>query len=825
MKRALLALASVALFVLGCQDSQVGPPDGPPNFAVSDGAHLAGSDYGNVCDPNDPCFHLFFLPPIVPTPDHFNGEFNADLAPTVVITDFGTADPGFPYDVIPFDGLSGTECENPNALHRTVFTLTGGDISVDQINEVYSVGWNTGSAPDTVTSDIVYRICVQSPGRRPDGTFGIVPIGFRDVKPEDTNEDNRATDQAPIYEFKNGSNIPIKFRLEAGVLCDEGLDCGEGIIAGAGDIDPVLAQFAGFQSTGGAEGVFTVIVQELSCSYPQFARLQSLDIPLYPGCYDVTVLNELGQEVALSGVIGVCFDLSLVPPELRSNLQLHHETSQGVVEALPNAPTPWLTEATCSGFQASNPGSNRLVDFAQRTFRTLTAWLTPEAVLASDGGFGGASEEESPVVWGATSLAGPNGATSFQGKVGDTQPVSVLVKMFDDESGLVPVLDATPAECTDPLEVAAGRNGACVTFTTDEKGTVCDADGNNCGPFVEVPTDVNGIAQVQWTWTGGGIAVLTAEGFGLGLAQGIADPNPSSCTVADLSVIPGCYRDFTDILGNNFTPLPPNDFGVFGVHEASFLPDGSTDPTTIVNVGTGVLTFTAEVCDNGLVNVTTDGQIILTGPDAEGYTNSDTLTANVASGGKPATIYWTNDCDNLYLALEIQTDEVDDNGTLRVVFDNDPDNLNGTAGPSADDNVLFLEKGKSGKGKDAVTVWTFTDNFLGPDCINSKQASCASLDAVMHGQGTFRGSPKDPNMGGPPDDSVLPGNQWGVYEISFPLEPLDGTGTPDDWQLSFGDKVAFFIAVQGGQGSKGNTEWKDFREYTDFDIVNPAATP
>jgi hypothetical protein len=49
--------------------------------------------------------------------------------------------------------------------------------------------------------------------------------------------------------------------------------------------------------------------------------------------------------------------------------------------------------------------------------------------------------------------------------------------------------------------------------------------------------------------------------------------------------------------------------------------------------------------------------------DAGEYANaSPSFEVKIGNGGVPATLYWTNDCDNVYLALVVQTQDALDPG-------------------------------------------------------------------------------------------------------------------------------------------------------------------
>ena len=85
---------------------------------------------------------------------------------------------------------------------------------------------------------------------------------------------------------------------------------------------------------------------------------------------------------------------------------------------------------------------------------------------------------------------------------------------------------------------------------------------------------------------------------------------------------------------------PPGGSGVFAAHTSS-----------VVDLGTGILDFEAIVCDANLSPVV-DGAVTAV-EDA----NRESFTASISGGDAPATVYWTNDCENMYLAVTVQADD------------------------------------------------------------------------------------------------------------------------------------------------------------------------
>ena len=221
--------------------------------------------------------------------------------------------------------------------------------------------------------------------------------------------------------------------------------------------------------------------------------------------------------------------------------------------------------------------------------------------------------------------------------------------------------------------------------------------------------------------------------------------------------------------------MPPNDgFQPFADHLGSS-----------VDLGIGVLEFTATAvaCP---VGPTVDGVF----DSAEWSAASDTsFTANLSrSSSAAATLYWTNDCDNLYLAVVIERDEAAKVNTLGFDFDNEND------GATKGDDVLVLD-GDTG---------VFKDLSLSKKCLKRGQSACGDEDADQNGEGRF----------------AFDGAGKIVYEVSHPLD----SGDPNDFSLQIGETVGMFLSLRLGKGAQGNTQWPGFRMYLPITIDNPVAT-
>ena len=263
-------------------------------------------------------------------------------------------------------------------------------------------------------------------------------------------------------------------------------------------------------------------------------------------------------------------------------------------------------------------------------------------------------------------------------------------------------------------------------------------------------TGPDGIALVSWTVGPPGPQTLDASGLGLGIAASEGGTGP---------------------FAQHFFTGDPGD--------------------AIETLDSPRLTFEALACPAG---ATVDGAI-----EEDEYAHSAPFMAQLSGGEVGATVYWTNDCDNLYLGVEVQSTDIGDNVSLRFVFDNDGDGM-----PEVNDDILFLRRVVAKRTK--VITWEFEDRFLTEDCLGSKQSDCGALDDA------------------PPDGSgiVAPNGTHGVYEMVHPLSSGNGqdfdlaiSGNPDTCDNC---RAGFFLVLQLGKGSKGNTEWPDFRMYQEIVI-------
>lgn len=151
------------------------PGDAGPAQIISDAAH-AGTVPG-----------FYFLPPMVPNPS-FSGAFDGGLQPRVEICE-----------------LAGATC-GPVIAQYTPTSGTGGQV-VTVGTSSYQVNWHTNQF--NLDPAKTHRISVYV------GTFR---LGFADVDVVNSGNELKNVDTQEYIALKDGRTLPIKFRIETGIV-------------------------------------------------------------------------------------------------------------------------------------------------------------------------------------------------------------------------------------------------------------------------------------------------------------------------------------------------------------------------------------------------------------------------------------------------------------------------------------------------------------------------------------------------------------------------------------------------------------------------------
>ena len=727
----LSVLVVATLFVVACEDSQL------PTMVDSESISLAISDGAHPTDSSNAEF--FFLPGIVPNPsdhpDYDEDDFNPYLAPKLRI------------------------CElNPEISGEVAKCAAGVDLVVDgevmgiNADEThYSFGWKTGEGMTVSGTD--YRISVYI-------GLGIeeVPLGYRDVRAVDSpGQVPSHPETFEYYVFNNGSNIPIKVRIESGALCDvpRNKDCVTRFV----DLDDGgdLALMTGDDIYGhlhvpsqASSDQTNPTLNMKPCTQPSDLPI---DIPTFGACFEI---DDFGSGVKLGvddpATISVCTIVEDPGFQLLDHQQQHlvtlHRWHDGVVEALPHV------EDNCTPPQPPVPTD--VVGYARAGLGLLragvSALLVPKPLHAKavvlHRGMGG-----STTMFSSFQFALP--AKMEKIPAGDGQIARVGTTVAIAPSVMVTDL------FNDPVE------NARVWFTIDST----DLRGAKLETVYPAFTDTAGIASVQ-TWTLGsdvGEYSLDASGFGFAVDGSSEEFNGPRVEIVDGETLP---------VLDPYVPL--HDEWDDGVEDG---------PKVALRQGT--VTFTATACEAGYG---TPGFIDGKMDDGEWQcADSTTVPVNLSGGSTTdATLYWMNDGTDLFFAVKVPRSSADKVNVLQVSFDNNNSFNESSTGIAEEfDDILVYDASEG-----------LTDRFLTERCTGSKQAACGR-DDVRGTDGSNDG-----------DGAFFNDGFYSVYELSHPL-----SGDDHDISVSSGgdDMVGIFLTLSLGKGAQGNTQWPGFREF--FEIV------
>ena len=817
MRRIGLGLISAALALTACSDVQ----DPAANFQVRDGMHNPGMvpDYS----------YLYFLPPIVPSPTFPDGAtFDSGLLPylTVRVTDLGAADYGSGAP----DAPAGATCSAASAA------LAG--LSVDALSATYSLGWNTKkNGPDKLTLGHVYRICVWvNPPDVPGITTPERVIGYRDVMPDDGGADQpRNTDQAPVYQFGIGSNIPIKFKVLDGLfnadLCKSGTlgedyDCTAQILTSN---ETALCDNATCLLTTGVMSQAELwLVEKFGVDNPACLNAAdpedpdtavagfplATDIPQYAGCVRVTLFDEdqtFQGFLDSYGTIGACFyPESGAPVKIADGqdeaIQMHIQYPEAgpTIWALPWGSTGGivteceLIETTAGGSGVGSQVAAAAKKLWRGTQQILNPWFAPPKVYAFHTGFGG-----------HTSLSSDEDGFSdpgFAARVDDGgDPVATGVLM----SGL------TTSGAGDPqvfmLAWALPSQMAPSTFCA---GTACSSLAAspltvNLGEVVTVGVDVTDNGAIANSSVFGGRSLGDARAVEGATIHFDATDSQSGTDVSDVN---GHASFNWTANAEGTTTITASGFGI-GITGANgpydaFVNGAYLNQPTLL--GLGELTFTVQVCPK-----TPDADGAIADPTAGYYAGKTWQPVPVNLGGSSvgtAYLLAANDCDDLYIAFMVPGD-VSNTTSLRFVFDNAPTGTSIDAltfSESADDDILSMTLTSGGLA--------FRDRYLSAACLGSKQADCGPLDARQDGSG---GAGLNTFAAVFPAGGAAATTTWYVYEMKHPLKRQAGDVAPfQDFDRDPGQFLGWYLALYLGNGTKANAEFPDqkggFKKYQPY---------
>lgn len=488
-----LRLPVVAVLVLaaaacdGAPDSDLlAPDDGAP--VITDGRD--GGDFE----------HFFFLAPIERSSFTATGPFNDRVRPRVEIC-----------RLIPDSGpQAGWACEAELVAWFEMGASSDGSNFVQRVTEsgglpasdsLYSVGWNT----DKAFADQTFRVSVKLQSN---------VLGFADMILKENS--SLLQDLGDNYGDVAGRNIPVKFRIEEGAVC-QGLDCIEATVTSAGGC------FINRPENGGAcfpEGWIGTSMSSLRA--PGDASVQSLteapdveevlfvmeritlangevclptDYPQFEGCYRFRTEPEL-VEFNLPATIAFCLEPDAYA--LRGVLGMYRSPEpidpNGTIEELEGTAFDYIE---CdAGTLAMYPSGLRgiLARAGDAILAPVSRLLGGRPAYAADSGFGSLTKKFSRFGWVMPLAGEPYAGDGQTALIGQTLATPLSIRV-------------TSEHCDDGVDCPIA--GVPVTFTVSSGGGSVDP--------VTALTNADGVASTLWTLgsaEGGQTVEATGPGFG-----------------------------------------------------------------------------------------------------------------------------------------------------------------------------------------------------------------------------------------------------------------------------------------------------------------------
>lgn len=466
MRREILGLGLLGALVACESGDQTNPTQySPPSYLISDATHSSGNP------------DFFWLPPMVKDPSKSSffdvGKFNPDLLPVVTVCPL----PGTQESSIG----SGTACSSPPvALPAPVVNTT---------SEFYQTSWTV-----PVSSTVFYRL---------QALVGSKVLGIADVHTVPSPSQLKSVGSNFVGQ-QDGSNLPIKFRIERAALCtppgvypcnssNVDLEVGKDVVTDTPDGNGGSGVHLPGQDNLTGKPVITVD----NCDD---LNPRAIDLPTFGSCIRITADPPITSPLDVPATVFVCDvgpDLPAgMPEDQEKRITLHQLDvvgGQNVVHALPHAAgCPQVgAQATVKGFINALAHKNW-----RKAGKELAGLLSPRPLYARriDQGGGGEQVSDFSDFQFALPVKGQISAGQNQGVVaGNAAATNPTVLVTD--LGNLPV------------------SGVTVKFTPQASGTV------NAGlASVSVVTGLDGTAQVSWKPEAafGTTKTLTASGRGMG---------------------------------------------------------------------------------------------------------------------------------------------------------------------------------------------------------------------------------------------------------------------------------------------------------------------
>ena len=553
MRRSLpLLIAGVGVVLAACSDQGPGPSTTAP--AVARSLQLGP--------------HFFFLPPLMKT-QPTTGEFNPDLAPVV--------------EICRLDGQNGTCMTGPSAPPPIVFRTNipgqfGELITVSLANEHYQVGWNTSLYK--LPNYSFWRVHVRTE------IGGGTTFGFVDVWLAKAANELKNTPAGNVGVL-NTSNVPIKFRIERGALCNDPATCIESSFGPGGGTFTTPNDDAGFRAPPNALEATEVVNLVVERYHGPDPCLPVFD-PQYEGCYRYYTEPHV-ENFELPVILGQCLDLAGQAVYNQLSLWKWDEVDPNTLVELPAVDVSDFV--TCPEDLAS---ANRKTGFfasASKLLKPLAGFLVKPAYAKRAG--------PPPLGAGALDLSrvGPRRQLSINKESGDGQTatvgtaVNVSVKVTSTKTG-EPIVGV-------PIDFTALTGGAATTpVNTDALGIAASswtlgavganslsADGNNPRPIWPGQPGVFGSV----TFSATGLAAQYEATYQAPIATNTAGPN-----VPGLPIIVRICEVVANVCGTTLADLTPVLSGDGSVYQADWVTPTNLDPTKLYRIIVLVATVNAE---------------------------------------------------------------------------------------------------------------------------------------------------------------------------------------------------------------------------------------
>jgi hypothetical protein len=492
-----------AVLLAGCVADSSTPlaPEGGPSQVISDAAH-AGAVPG-----------FYFLPPMVPQPA-YSGTFDAGVQPRVEVCE-----------------LSGSSCGATIAQ----WTMTSG-VTVSASAEQYQVNWHTSQFDLDPAKH--YRISV---------FVGAFRLGYADVDVVASGKDLKNVDTQQFVALLDGRTLPIKFRIETGIVAAVVVspDSADIAIGGTQQFTATLIDLHGNPMTGPTvawassdEDVATIDPTGLATGVAPGAATITATAQAASGTAILTVFNPNQPPVAEPDTFSAIGNFTVpvsAPGVLANDTDPDANPLQAVAGTFPTAnggtftlnADGSFTYLSAAGFTGEDEVGYEITD-GLATASSMVTFVVPTRVwyVANDGTAPGDGRDASPFtelkLAEAASLAGETIFVLAGDGSSNGLDEGIVLKDAQSLTG-----QGVPANVTASLNgetVVLLAAGSAPQLTRGDAGaTVALAQDNTVQGMDVASTAGAGIAGAGFgTLTAGSVSVSAAGGPSLDLSSGTA---------------------------------------------------------------------------------------------------------------------------------------------------------------------------------------------------------------------------------------------------------------------------------------------------------------